>query len=186
MRRTALAVLAAVPLGVAILLLARPATSADPEPKGEFSSSVIDLGVVVSDLEKSAKFYTEAVGFREVKGFAVPAEFCADAGLTDGKPLTIRVFVLGDGPSATKLKLMEVPGTKKGPAGLANSQLGYRYVTIHINDTDAALKRIEKAGIKPVAKTPVALPDGFPKGVALTVLHDPDGNIVELVGPKKG
>ena len=49
----------------------------------------------------------------------------------------------------------------------------------------AALKRLDKAGVKPVAKGPVPLPAGLPQGVFLTVVQDPDGNLVELVGPKK-
>ena len=34
-----------------------------------FSTATIDLGVVVTDIEKSVKFYTEALGFKEVPGF---------------------------------------------------------------------------------------------------------------------
>jgi catechol 2,3-dioxygenase-like lactoylglutathione lyase family enzyme len=65
-----------------------------------------------------------------------------------------------------------------------HSQRGYSYITIEINDTNAALKRLEKAGVKPLAKGPVALPKPLPQGIYLTVVRDPDGNIVELVGPK--
>ena len=35
-----------------------------------FSNPSIDLGIVVKDIEKSAKFYTEAMGMTEVKGFS--------------------------------------------------------------------------------------------------------------------
>ncbi len=69
------------------LVPAEPAAA--QEPKAEFSRTTIDLGVVVSDLEESAKFYTEAIGFTEAPGFAVPADFCTKAGLTDGHPLRI-------------------------------------------------------------------------------------------------
>ncbi len=53
-----------------------------------------------------------------------------------------------------------------------------------INDTNVAMERLKKAGVKPLAKGPVALPKPLPQGVYLTVVRDPDGNIVELVGPK--
>jgi catechol 2,3-dioxygenase-like lactoylglutathione lyase family enzyme len=179
-------VLLTVAFAAGLFALTRPAVSADPEPaKSEFASTTIDLGVVVADVEKSVKFYTEAIGFKEIKGFSVPGDFCADAGLTDRKPLDIRVLVLGDGPTATKIKLMQVAGTKKGETGLVHSQLGYRYLTLHVNDTDAALARLKKAGVTPAGKSPVPLPEGFPKGIFLTVVPDPDGNLVELVGPKK-
>lgn len=172
-------------LAAAVIVLTLPVARA--ESKSEFARSTIDLGVVVSDLDKSAKFYTEAIGFAEAPGFSVPADFCADAGLTDNLALDIRVMVLGDGDSATKLKLMAVPGAanRKSDNSFIHSQLGYRYLTIYVADADATLERLKKAGIKPVAKGPVALPKGFPAGMTLTVVRDPDGNLIELIGPTK-
>jgi predicted enzyme related to lactoylglutathione lyase len=152
-----------------------------------FSSTTIDLGIVVSDVEKAVKFYTDAIGFKEIEGFSVPAEYCKDVGLTDGKPLKIRVLVLGEGETATKLKLMEIPGTKmrKSDNDFIHSQSGFRYLTIFVNDTTAAMEKLTKSGVKTVAKTPMELPKGLPQGVYLTIVRDPDGNFVELVGPKK-
>lgn len=163
------------------------AVARSEQPAGEFARSTIDLGVVVSDVEKAVKFYTEAIGFTEVQGFSVSGPFCADSGLTDGAPLKIRVLVLGEEESATKLKLMELPkvNSKKSNNKFIHSQLGFSYITVFVNDTAAALKRLEKAGAAPIAKGPVPLPKGLPEGVFLTVVRDPDGNMVELVGPKK-
>jgi catechol 2,3-dioxygenase-like lactoylglutathione lyase family enzyme len=162
-------------------------SAAAAEAKGDFASGTIDLGVVVSNVEKSVKFYTEALGLKEVQGFSVGAEFCADAGLTDKQSLTIRVLTLGDDAKATKLKLMAVPAaaSKTADNSFVPAQLGYRYLTIHVTDGDAALARLKKAGVKPLAKGPVPLPAGLPAGNALTVVRDPDGNFVELVGPKR-
>ena len=89
------------------------------------------------------------------------------------------------GEEATKLKLMQV----KKSGGKANldyidSTLGFSYITIFINDTDKALARLKKAGVKPIAKGPVTLPENLDPSLALTIVRDPDGNFVELVGPK--
>jgi len=167
--------------------MTRNSGSAADQPDSPFASTTIDLGVVVSDVERSVKFYTEAVGFKEVKGFSVPGDFCAESGLTDGHPLKIRVLVLGEGDKATKLKLMEVPAAKprKADTEFITSQLGYRYTTIFVTDTNRALERLKKAGVPPLAKGPVPLPKGLPEGIFLTCVKDPDGNMVELVGPKK-
>lgn len=174
----------AVAVGAATLTIA--AARAEDKPS-EFARATIDVGVVVSDVEKAARFYTEAIGMTEAEGFSVPGDFGADAGLTDGKPLTIRVFVLGEGKGATHLKLMHVPGADSKPSDnrFIHSQQGLSYLTIFVADTNAALVRLKKAGVKPVAKGPVPLPKGLPQGVFLTVVRDPDGNLVELVGPKK-
>ncbi len=154
---------------------------------GEFARQTIDLGVVVSDVAKSVKFYTEVVGFTEIEGFKVPADYAADAGLTYGRPLDIHVLVLGKDESATKLKLMQLPEAKSKPSenDYIESQLGFRYLTIFVSDTNAAIERLKKAGVKPIAKGTLELPKPLPQGVFLTIVRDPDGNFVELVGPKK-
>ncbi|MCE9530991.1 MAG: VOC family protein [Planctomycetes bacterium] len=159
----------------------------EPKKTGEFASTTIDLGVVVGDIEKSVKFYSEAIGFKEVKGFEVPADYAKDVGLTNGKMLKVRVLVLGEGEGATKLKLIEFPADKpkKNDSEFINTELGFRYLTIFVTDTSSALKRLDKAGVKPIAKGTQSLPKGFPEGIFLTIVRDPDGNLVELVGPKK-
>lgn len=168
-------------------LLAGPVQVKAQSAGSSFASDVFDLGVVVSDVAKAVEFYTSAIGFKEVQGFTVPAEWTKDVGLTDGQALKIRVLVLGEGKNATKLKLMEIPGAdiKKSKNKFVISQLGFRYLTIHVTDMDAAMARLKKAGVKPRTKTGmVALPEGFPKDVYLTLVRDPDGNMIELVGPK--
>lgn len=174
------------------LLLAAVCLNAVPTARAadsqtEFASKTIDIGVVVSDISASVKFYTEAIGFKEVEGFNVSAEFCGSAGITDFRPLNVRVLVLGDGPQATKLKLMQMSSVKprRSDNTFIHSQLGYRYLTIQVTDTEQALVRLFKAGVKPVAMSPVPLPEGMAKGVGLTVIRDPDGNLIELVGPMK-
>jgi catechol 2,3-dioxygenase-like lactoylglutathione lyase family enzyme len=162
--------------------------AAEPQADTAFARTTIDLGTVVSDLEASVRFYKDVIGFTEVAGFDVPADMATDAGLTDGKPLSIRVLVLGSGPEATKLKLMQVQGTapRKGDTDFIHSHTGFRYLTIFVRDTDAAVARLAKHGVKPLAKSPVTIPESIAPGLFLTCIRDPDGNIVELVGPKAG
>jgi catechol 2,3-dioxygenase-like lactoylglutathione lyase family enzyme len=162
-------------------------SAAAEEAKSQFARQTVDLGIVVSDIAKSAKFYTEAIGFTEQKGFSVPGDFSKNAGLTAGQNLEIRVFKLGNNKTATGLKLMQVPGAKSKSVdhSTIHASLGYSYITIHITDTNAAVARLAKHGVKPIAKGPIELPKGLPQGIFLTVVRDPDGNLVELVGPKK-
>ena len=153
--------------------------------KSSFSKPTIDLGTVVSDLDASVKFYTEAIGFQVAGGFAVAADFAKDAGLTDSKALDIKVLTLGEGEGATKLKLMQV-GCKgaKAKNDYIDTTLGFSYITIFIKSTDDAMARLKKSGVKPIAKGPATLPENLDPSLALTIVRDPDGNFVELVGPK--
>ncbi|MFM7033903.1 MAG: VOC family protein [Planctomycetia bacterium] len=159
-----------------------PCVAAEP---GAFARTTIDLGMVVSDLEKSARFYTDVVGFTEVPGFSVPGPVATDAGLTDGLSLTVRAFVLGDGPEATKIKLMQLadPAQRTGDNQFIHSHTGFRYLTIIVKDMKASVARLEKAGVKPLMKSPVDIPETTaPGGLKLTCFRDPDGNIIEFVG----
>lgn len=164
-----------------LFLLASFAASAE-----NFSSQTIDLGVVVSDIDKSLTFYKEVVGFSEIDGFEVKGDFPKQVGLTDGTPLKIHVLVLGDEEKATKLKLMEVSSPKparniKQP--YIHTLTGFSYLTIFVKDVDLVLKNAKQKGYKPYAKSPQTLPDGLPQDICLLMLKDPDGNFVEIVGP---
>ncbi len=174
-------------LQLALLTLISFTTAAlADDHKSEFAKPTIDLGTVVSDIDASVKFYTEAIGFKVAGGFEVNADFAKDAGLTDSKALDIKVLTLGEGEGATKLKLMQV-GCKSGAKAkndYIDTTLGFSYITIFINSTDDAMARLKKAGVKPIAKGPATLPENLDPEIALTIVRDPDGNFVELVGPK--
>lgn len=153
----------------------------------EFIEPTIDVGCVVNNIEASVKFYTEAIGFKVTGGFKVPSGFAKSAGLTEGTELDIKVLTLGgaEEEEATKLKLMQVKGSGgKADQSYIDSTLGFSYITIFVKDTDNALARLKKAGIKPIAKGPVTLPNNLDPSLSLTIVKDPDGNFVELVGPK--
>lgn len=156
-------------------------------PATNFATEVIDVGMVVSDIDKSLKFYKDVIGFEEIEGFKVPGDFALDTGLANKLPLDVHVLVLGKGEKATKLKLMQFktsPGARVDNTFI-HSSYGYRYLTISVKDLNASMDRAAKSGIKPIAKCPVLLPDGFPQAMALANYRDPDGNLIELVGPWK-
>lgn len=164
------------------LLVGLGAGYAGRSVESEFAKPTIDIGVVVSDIEASTKFYTEAIGFDNSSNFSVPGDFAKSSGLTSGAGLDIQVFTLGSGEGVTSLKLMEVPEVESAKVDHTHitTSLGYSYLSIYINSTDVAMKRLEKAGVKPVGKTTaIEGTDMF-----LTLVRDPDGNLVELLGPK--
>ena len=162
------------PFAIFAALLSATAAAALAADPVAFPRTTIDLGTVVSDLERSVRFYTEGIGFREAGGFQVPADLASAAGLTDAKPLAVRVLVLGDGPDATKLKLMQIAGASPriGDNDFIHSHTGFRYLTIMVDDTDAALARLAKLGVKPLAQSPVALPDSLAPGMHLTCVKE--------------
>jgi len=148
-----------------------------------FSSLTVDIGMVAADLDASAQFYTKVLGLKETKGFSASAEKATAFGFTDHLGADIRVFVLGEGPGATRLKLMSFPSTPsaKPDQSYIHSTVGIRYLTLRVNDLDATVKSLKAAKVPLLGETPVLL-----KGdTYLVAVKDPDGNFIELIGPMK-
>ncbi|MFT4559444.1 MAG: VOC family protein [Planctomycetales bacterium] len=159
------------------------ATVAEEKLTVEFTRGAIDFGIVCSDVKKSVAFYKDVVGMKEIEGFDVPASLAADAGLVNNHDLHVHVLVTQEAASSSRLKLMQIkeaPG-KKVDHEFIHSSLGMSYSTIWVTDIDASLARAAAGNVKPIAKGPVALSNGL----FLAVIRDPDGNFVELVGPRR-
>ncbi len=149
---------------------------------GDFTSMTVDFGIVCSDVERSVDFYTQAVGMTELDSFDVAPALAQAVGLTDNQPFKVHVLVLGKGDTASKVKLMEfkkAPG-KKANQDFIHSTLGMRYTTFFVKDITIANMRMIAYGSMPLSKGLQEIPDGR----FLGVYRDPDGNFVELVGPK--
>jgi lactoylglutathione lyase len=153
------------------------------EPSGEFSKPVIDLGMVARDAARTAAFLTNAIGFKEVAGFPVTSELGRKIGLTDGHPTKARVFVLEEGEIATRIKLLTFPDAPGRPADQTyiHSTLGFRYLTLYVKDMNRALERLKQAKVALLGETPVDLGGG----TLLVAFKDPDGNFIELIGPRR-
>jgi catechol 2,3-dioxygenase-like lactoylglutathione lyase family enzyme len=179
MRMSFHATLAAAFVMFALLLNAPPVQAADPA--SAFSKPTIDIGIVARDLEKSAKFYTEAIGLKEIQGFSAPAELGRKIGLVDNHPINVRVFVTDEIEGATRIKLMSFPdaGGKVPDRSYIHTTLGINYLTLFVNDMDEALERLKKADAKLLGETPVSLGGK----TQLAIVRDPDGNFIELIGP---
>lgn len=171
--------LAAITLGLALLLSSAHAA----DPASGFTKPTVDIGIVARDAEKSARFYGETIGLKEIKGFSATAEFGKKIGLVDNHPIVVRVFVAEEVEGATRIKLMAFPAAngKLPDRSHIHSTIGINYLTFFVKDMDQALARLKKAGVKPLGETPVDL--GGKR--QLVAVRDPDGNFVELIGPAK-
>lgn len=116
--------------------------------------------IVASDLERSARFYTEVLGMAEVErpAFGFPGRW------------------LQAGSTQVHLNL---EGERAGPAGLprrggTSLSAGFHYA-FEVDDCAAAMARVEELGV-PIAEGPKTRPDGARQ----FYIHDPDGHLVEL------
>ncbi|MEO2016157.1 MAG: VOC family protein [Fuerstiella sp.] len=161
-------------------------SGAQNDAEKTFSDATMDLGIVVNDLGASVRFYTDVVGLEKTGGFAVGKDFCRATGLTDDHALDIQVLSPNGDTDGTSVKLMALPGvdSRTGDHRFIHSQLGYSYLTFYVTDINAASARMKAAGIKAAGKEQVRVPLETPVPIFLTLIADPDGNLIELIGPK--
>ena len=125
--------------------------------ESNFSSSTIQIGMIVSDLEESIDFYKNVVGMSSGGQFDVDADFGKRSGLTDSLPIHVKILKLDSGQEATSLKLMTF-GDKAKPQKneYLHSHTGIQYVTIMVKNLTPCLERIKKHNIQLLGDTPVS------------------------------
>ena len=152
--------------------------------EGDFSSRVIHVGVVVSDLEKSLEFYKDVIGMVQVdqESFDVNADMGRRTGLSDGIPFHVEVLKLGSGPDASQFKLMSFGDkAQKRENEYIHNHTGIQYITIFVNELEPIIKRIKAHSVKMLGETPILLSEG----TYFIAVKDLDGTIIELIGPMK-
>jgi glyoxylase I family protein len=124
------------------------------------SKPAVDVGIVVRDIDAALRFYVDALGLELVEQLTIPWG-------------TMHRLRFGD----SWIKLVDPDGAPEaGPVGL-DASLGIRYLTFEIDDVEATWQRAVDAGAG--VEHPIG-PFGT-KGVVMGMLHDPDGNVVELL-----
>ena len=138
---------------------------------------VAAIGFVVSDIEKSEKFYTEILGMVPARSFSLDEEWSKEAGAANDRPFSVKMFKMVNRKSATILKLAYFDEIDSRPAQTGvDSHAGVNYLTFHYDDLTEVAKRAEKAGYERL---------GWVKrdSYQLFFIRDPDGLFIELVGP---
>lgn len=165
---------------VVLMVIATITYAPSLKAESEFSSAIIGIGVVVSDLERSLDFYTQVIGMKKVGGFDINEDFGKRSGLSGGIPFHVDVLKLEDRPDASQWKLLSFGKDAAHPLSKhIQDDTGIQYVTINVTNLQPFLDRIKKHGVELLGDTPIPL--GSDRHFVL--IRDPDGTIVELIGP---
>ncbi len=146
-------------------------------------SAVDHINLVVSNLERSVKFYTELLGFKEVRRAHLEGEWIESIIGLKGVSANVVYILAPEGEPRLELLCYESP---KGEAIPANSQantIGLRHIALQVKDIQKAVKRLKEAGVKIVGET-VEVPESVVTHDAghkiLCYFLDPDGILLEL------
>ncbi|TAK45890.1 MAG: VOC family protein [Saprospiraceae bacterium] len=155
--------------------------STSKRTNGEFEHGTIQIGVVVSDFEKSLDFYTNVLGMTKTGGFLIDKEFGKRSGLTGGESFEVAILKLVDSPHATEWKLMSFGQLANHPLPVhIQDDTGVQYVTVFVKSMKPFLERFEHHHIATLGDTPTTLADGR----KFVLIQDPDGTFIELIGPE--
>ena len=148
--------------------------------QSNFSSKVIGVGVVVSDLERSLDFYLNGIGMVKTGSFDLNEDFAKRSGLSNGVPVSVTVLKLEDSPEATEWKLMSFGKKATHPKQrFIQDDVGMQYITLHVKALKPVIERLKQKNIAFLGKTPTPLNGGL----QFLLVQDPDGNFIELIGP---
>ena len=133
-------------------------------------AGVHHVGLSVGDLDAAEAWYGRALGFEP--------EFRAAFG-----PLRV---TMGSLPGGTRLELLEHAASGEGAQRLQPNEAlltrGWAHIALDVADLDAAHARLIKAGageVWPPRQSPEP-------GVSMAFVHDPEGNLIELVSRDGG
>ena len=139
--------------------------------------TVSHIGLCVSDLDASLRFYTEGLGFEVAEAFDVGDEVAHTLEVERGVVLKSQM-IQKDG-----LKVELLGWTSPQPFGVASSsrgQIGITHLSFNVVDIAAVEQRLVEFGATVIESTRTAIP--FPGGAMhLHFLADPDGTRVELM-----
>jgi len=135
------------------------------------------LGLCVSDLERSVRFYCEGLGFELVQSHTVGQEF---ARLMEVEDVVLQSrFVRRDGVSIELLHF-DSPGHHGEQVRRPMNELGLTHLSLRVDDVDAVAATIDALGGTVLAQTRTTF--GAGAGVLdFVYCTDPDGVRIELM-----
>jgi catechol 2,3-dioxygenase-like lactoylglutathione lyase family enzyme len=143
-------------------------------------TSLSHVGITVSDLERSVRFYSKGLGFEEVVRQTSDAPYLALTGYP-GVEIAAALVRLPDGDLT--LELQEYRRVDAGaPREAGTAAVGSSHLSLSVDDLGAALERAERFGGGRVT-APVAIDRGINAGARAVYVRDPDGYTIELVQP---
>lgn len=119
------------------------------------------IGVFVTDLDRSKKFYEDILEFDTLWECQIP---------DNGEILDVAFVKNGN----LMLELIKKPGAPAKPAGITD------HIAIHVDDIEEQKKKLEEKGVKFETAEVVSGPMVFENGAKWITFHGPDGETLEL------
>ena len=135
------------------------------------------FGICVSDLDRSLRFYCEALGFEKAESHAIGSEFAA---LMDLPDVAVTSQFIRKGTTAIELLAFSDPAPFGDGQRRAVNQLGLTHLSFRVDDVAAVAAKVVELGGAVVESSRTTIDFG---GTPLEFVYctDPDGVRVELM-----
>ena len=135
------------------------------------------LGICVSDLDRSLRFYCEGLGFEVGDRYDLSTAQIPDIhkGLEVEAPVTVTSQMVVNGPM--KIELIHYPErVPEGTPSTSRGQLGLTHLSFTVKKVDESAARLVEQGGTILEHTRANV------GIEIVFLTDPDGTRIELMG----
>jgi len=137
---------------------------------------VTHVGIGVSDLDRSLRFYRDLLGFVRLSELEIGGEPTDRLLELEGSHLRA-VYLERDG-LRLELLFFAAPARRRDRLPRAMDDLGFTHLSLRVSDLDALLRELRSAGVAVREKTRLDFPE---VGAAAVMIEDPDGLWIELV-----
>ena len=135
------------------------------------------LGICVSDLDASRRFYCEGLGFAEVAAHEVGEEFAA---LMEVEGVRLRSTMVAKDGVTIELLGFDRPGVTGDGGRRPMNALGLTHLSLRVDDLEAVAATVQALGGAVVRSTRTTLPFGE-RSLGFVYCTDPDGVRIELM-----
>ena len=133
-------------------------------------SALAHVGHAVSDIDRSARFYTELFGFRFDRELSFQPEQIVELLQLD-TPCSVRVIYLSLGDFTLELMQFD-PASSEAARSRVFNQTGLTHLSLVVDDPDDVFSRVAEFGGSQVSSVGSA-----------HMIRDPDGQLIELLPP---
>ena len=134
------------------------------------------IGICVSDWEHSVRFYRDVLGFRYTRELQFAGE--PSGTLLRLKDVDFRAIYLERDGVCIELLHYASPGHVGDGSPRAMNALGLTHISLRVDDLEAFLPELERAGVQVLRHTRIDIPEAATSAVFIA---DPDGTLIELV-----
>lgn len=139
------------------------------------------IGITVSDMDRSLKFYSEVLQFTKISDTEVEGTQWEKLYGVFG--LRIRVVQLQLGNEIIELTDYLTTGGRSIPEDARSNDLFFQHIAIVVSDMDSAYRLLRKYNVPHVSTAPQTLPVSIPEaaGIKAFYFQDPDRHNLEII-----